>query len=174
MADPTHETSFVMYDRMPSAILSDGLIPVPLWAVTAISLSQSYHLPPIGSSAARALVDVHNDTITLSGILIGSERFVWKLALETIAESGRRGGAGLAAASSLLGVPGLDLSGLILVTSMTIRTNMQVQSMNFNASSNRRETIEVGITLVHMPPPGPVSKLLDVASVGLQAIRSVL
>lgn len=172
MADePKHETSFAFYDRMPSAILSDGLIPVPLWSVTAISLSQSYHLPAIGSSASRAMVDVHNDTITLNGVLVGAERFAWKLALETIAESGRRGGSGLTAGLAMLGV---DISGLILVTAMTIRTDMQVQSMSFSASAARRETLDVSITLVHMPPPGPLSKLLDIASVGLQAIRSAV
>jgi hypothetical protein len=172
MADePEHETSFAFYERMPSAILSDGLVPVPLWAVTAISLSQSYHLPPIGSSAARAMVDVHSDTIVLNGVLIGHERFAWKLALETIAESGRRGGSGLTAGLSMLG---LDISGLILVTAMTIRTDMQVQAMSFSASATRREALDVSITLVHMPPPGAMAKLLDIASVGLQAVRSAV
>lgn len=170
MADePKHETSFAFYDRMPSAILSDGLIPVPLWSVTAISLSQTYHLPAIGSSASRAMVDVHDDTITLNGVLVGAERFAWKLALETIAESGRRGGSGLTAGLAMLGH-----SGLILVTAMTIRTDMQVQSMSFSASAARRETLDVSITLVHMPPPGPSSKLLDIASLRLQAIRSAV
>jgi hypothetical protein len=171
MADPGHETSFQHYWRVPSAILSDGLLIVPLWSVTAISLSQSYHLPPIGSSASRALVDVHNDTITLNGVLIGAERFAWKLALETMAESGRRGGSGLTAGLAMLGV---EVSGLVLVTAMTIRSDMQVQSMSFSASAARREALDVSITLLHMPAPGPASKLFDVGSVGLQAIRSAV
>ena len=100
--------------------------------------------------------------------------FVWKLALETIAESGRRGGAGLAAR--------------IVPARRSWPGPIRIDPCDFDDDSNKHastidelqrvfespETIEVGITLVHMPPPGPVSKLLDVASVGLQAIRSVL
>jgi hypothetical protein len=34
-----------------------------LWAVTALSLSETYHLPPIGLSGAKAIVSTHDDTI---------------------------------------------------------------------------------------------------------------
>src|SRR4051812_40954046 len=85
--------TFQNYGVIPSAIISDGLIPVPLWAVTAMTLSETYHLPPIGSSGAKAIVATHDDTITLTGVLIGPERYAWKLALETMAETSKRGGA---------------------------------------------------------------------------------
>lgn len=156
--------SFVTQQAMPAAILTDGLVPVPLWAVTAMSLTASYHLPPIGSSAARALVDTHSDTITLNGLLLGQQRFAWKLALETIAESGRRGGALITAGLAALG---MDISGVILITALTIRTDLQVQSLVFNVTAARRDAIEVTITLAHMPPPGGVAKLLDIASMGV-------
>ena len=85
--------SFQRYDVIPSAILSDGLIPIPLWAVTSMTLTETYHLPPIGSSGARAVVGTHDDTISLSGLLIGPERYAWKCGLETLAETSKRGGA---------------------------------------------------------------------------------
>jgi hypothetical protein len=161
------ERSFVNADGMPSAIITDGLIPVPLFAVTAMTLNETYQLPAIGSTAARALVDTHSDTIALTGLLLGKERFAWKLALETIAESSKRGGAGIVAGLSALG---LDISGAILITAMTIRTDLQVQSLAFTASAAKRDALDVSIQLAHMPPPGARSKLLDMASVAVSTL----
>ena len=96
--------SFQHYFAVPSAIISDGIVNVPLYAVTSLTLSSSYHLPPIGSSGERAIVDTHDDTLQLSGVFVGPERFAWKLALEDMAESSKRGGfvAGLTAVAESL------------------------------------------------------------------------
>jgi len=161
------ERSFHYYDGMPSAILTDGLVPVLLYAVTAMTMNEVYQLPPIGSSASRTLVDTHHDTISINGLLLGRERFAWKLALETIAESGKRGGAGLTA---LLSAAGMDISGLILITSMVIRTDLQIQNLTFGATASKRDAIDVSIQLAHMPPPGARTKLLDMASVGVSTL----
>jgi hypothetical protein len=78
--------SFQNYSTIPSAIISDGgLLTIPLWAVTTMSLSEQYHLPPIGSTGARAIVSTHDDEISLSGLLVGFERYTWKFALERLA-----------------------------------------------------------------------------------------
>ena len=155
--------TFQDYATMPSAIVSDGATVVPLWAVTSISLSETYHLPPIGSSGAKAIVATHDDTVTLSGVLVGPERYAWKLALETLADLSKRGGA-------LSAFTGGKVSGLILVTSMTIRTDMQIQSLSFTASSAKREALDVSLTMAHMPLPGALAKLLDLASLGVGAL----
>jgi hypothetical protein len=155
--------SFQSYLAVPSAIISDGIVTIPLWAVTQMSLTETYHLPPIGSSGARAVVATHDDTVSLSGVLVGAERFTWKLALETLAESSKRG-------SALGKFTGGKVSGLILVTSMTIRTDMQVQSLTFSASAARRDVLDVSIALAHMPLPSALGKLLDVASIGIGAL----
>ena len=156
-------TTFQDYATMPSAIVSDGATVVPLWAVTSISLSETYHLPPIGSSGAKAIVATHDDTVTLSGVLVGPERYAWKLALETLADLSKRGGA-------LSAFTGGKVSGLILVTSMTIRTDMQIQSLSFTASSAKREALDVSLPMAHMPLPGALAKLLDLASLGVGAL----
>ena len=158
--------SFQKYVAVPSAVISDGVVTVPLWAVTAMSLSQSYHLPPIGSSGAKAIVATHDDTITLNGLLVGGERFAWKLALETMAETSKRGGA-------LGALSGGSISGLILITSMTIRTDMQVQSLTFSASAGRRDVLDVALSLAYMPLPSALGKLLDVASIGIGALADL-
>jgi hypothetical protein len=158
--------SFQSYLEVPSAIVSDGIVTVPLWAVTSMSLTETYHLPPIGSSGARSVMATHDDTVSLSGVLVGVERFAWKLALETIAETSKRG-------SALAALSGGRVSGLILITSMTIRTDMQIQSLSFTASSAKRDTLDVAITLAHMPLPGALGKLLDVASIGVGALADL-
>jgi len=155
--------SFQQLLAIPSAIIADGPITVPLWAVTAMTLSESYHLPPIGTRGVRAVIGTHDDTITLSGVLVGAQRYAWKLGLETLAESGKRG-------SFLARTTGGKVSGLVLVTSMTIRTDMQIQSLSFTASAARRETIDVSITLAYLPLPSALGKLLDAASLGVAAL----
>jgi len=145
--------SFLNYVAIPSAVIARGMAAVPLFAVTSMSLSETYHLPPIGSSTQKAIVATHDDTVSLSGLLVGPERFGWKLALEELADASKRGP-----------------NGLTLVTSMTIRTEMQIQSLSFSASSARKEVIEVAISLAHMPSPGARGKLLDAAALGVAAL----
>ena len=74
-----------------------------------------------------------------------------------MAESSKRG-------TKLL-VVGPKMNGLVLVTAMTIRTDMQVQSLTFSAAANRRETLDVQMTLAYMPSPGILGKLLDLGSI---------
>jgi hypothetical protein len=109
------------------------------------------------------VVATHDDTVSLSGLLVGSERFLLKLALEALADASKRGSA-LAAAT------GGQVSGLILVTAMTIRTDMQVQSLSFTASAARKDVLEVSISMAHMPLPGALGKLLDLASLGVSSL----
>jgi hypothetical protein len=156
--------SFQNYGTIPSAIISDGgLNTIPLWAVTTLSLNQAYHLPPIGSAGAKAIVSTHDDTISLSGILVGAERYTWKLLLERLAEASKRG-------TALSAYTGGKVGGLILVTSMTIRTDMQIQSLSFTVSSAKRDAIDVSITMAHMPLPSALGALFSAASIGVGAL----
>jgi hypothetical protein len=109
---------------------------------------------------------VHDDTLALSAVLVGHERFAWKLGLEQLAEASRRG-------SALSRFTGGRFGGLILITSLTIRTDIQVQSLSFSVSAARRETIDVSLTLAHLPLPSLLGKLLDVAAVGVGALADV-
>jgi hypothetical protein len=160
MSSPTSQLSRL---GVPSAIISDGIITVPLFAVTTMTLNETYALPAIGSTTARAVVASHDDTVTLIGMLIGPQRYAEKLALETLADTSRRG-------SALGAFTQGRFSGLILLTAMTIRTDMQVQTLQFSASAARRDVLEVTITLAHLPLPSALGKLLDVASVGVGAL----
>ncbi|PJR10711.1 hypothetical protein CEJ86_29065 [Sinorhizobium meliloti] len=145
---------------LPSAVIADGFRFVPLWAVSSIAISESYHRPPLGSSFARQLVDTHDDTLTLSASLVGWDRFLWKEYLELVAEASLRG-------SMLERLSSGKAGGLILVTSITIRTDLYMQSLSFTASATRRDVIDVSMTLVHLPRPGFLAQVLDLSAVGV-------
>jgi len=160
-------SSFASYLHTPSAILSDGIIPVPLWSVTQMSIEETYSLPQIGGTSRKAAVASHDDVITLTAVLVGHERFAWKLALENLAEASRRGTALSKLTQGAVG-------GLILITSATIRTDLAVQGMTISMSAQRRETLDVTLRMAHLPRPGSLAKLLDIASVGVGALTDAL
>lgn len=126
--------------EVPSALLvASPLKFVPLFAVSSMSLQETYFLPPVGTARERMRIRGHDDTINLSGLLIGPTRFAQKILLEEIAAGG--------------GIGSLPFGGAILVTTMTIRTDMHVQSLTFNVTAARRQVIEVAMSLQHVPRP---------------------
>jgi hypothetical protein len=161
------QASFLDVAGPPAAVLSDGIVTVPLWAVNSLALTEAYQLPPVGSAGMRAVSQVHDDTLTISAMLVGPSRFAWKLALEQLAESSRRGTA-LAALSARIGA---RVGGLVLVTPLTIRTDIQVQSLSFTANAGKRDALDVQLTLVHLPLPSLFGKLLEVGDVLVQGLR---
>ena len=156
-------SSWVDVSGAPSAIISDGLVTIPLYAVSQINLTESYHLPAIGTSTMRATVATHDDTISLSGLLVGDERYALKFALETLAESSKLG-------TALERISQGAVSGLVLISGMTVRTDLQIQSLTFTEQAQRRDVIDVSISLVYMPRPGVLAKLLDLASLGVGSL----
>jgi hypothetical protein len=159
----TQATSF-QTTVLPSAVLADPpALFVPLFAVSTMSLSETYFLPPLGPARQRMIVPAHDDTITLSALLIGEDRFEWKLLLETMADLSKRGGV-------LESLTGGAVSGLVLVTSMTIRTDMQIQSLTFSASAARRDVLEVNMTLAYVPRSGLLGMALNAASVAVAGL----
>ena len=160
-------SSYQSYLHTPSAVLSDGIVLVPLWSVTQMSIEETYSLPQIGGTSRKAAVASHDDTISLTAVLLGAERFTWKLALENLAESSRRG-------TALQKLTNGAVGGLILVTAATIRTDLAVQSLGITLSAARRDTLDVTLRMAHLPRPGSLAKLLDIASVGVGALTDLL
>jgi hypothetical protein len=160
-------SSYQSYLHTPSAILSDGIVPVPLWSVTQMTIEETYSLPQIGGTSRKAAVASHDDTISLTAVLLGPERFAWKLALENLAEASRRG-------TALSKLTNGAVGGLILITAATIRTDLAVSGLTISLSATRRETLDVSLRLAHLPRPGSLAKLLDVASVGVGALTDGL
>jgi hypothetical protein len=158
---------FEPYLHTPSAVLSDGVVPVPLWAVSQLSIEASYFVPQVGGTRQRVAVVTHDDTISLSATLVGPLRFAWKAALENLAESSRQG-------TALSRLTRGAVGGLVLVTTATIRTDLAVQSLSFSLTSQRRDTIDVSLRMLHLPRPNGLAKLLDVSSIGVGALTDAL
>lgn len=156
--------SYTHADGVPSAIISDGLVTIPLYAVSQIALSESYHLPAIAQTSTRSTVATHDDTIALTGLLTGPERYALKFALESLAESAKLG-------TALEGLTGGAVSGLVVITGMAVRTDMQIQSLSFTAAAARRDVIDVSISFAYMPRPTSPARLLEAGNV---AIRSLI
>lgn len=142
----------------PAALLVDLPVVVALVAVSRLSLSESYALPPVGATAFRTTTTASTDTISLSALLVGSagERLAQRKQLELIAASSRRGG-------TLGAFTGGALTGVVFVSALVTRTNIQVADLSFSVSPQRIGATEVSMTLRHVPRPGPVDLLVDVA-----------
>lgn len=160
-------SSFQDYLRTPSAVLSDGIVPVPLWSITQFQIDATYSLPQIGGSSLKAAVASHDDTLSITAVLLGPERYSMKLLLENLAESSRRG-------TALSSLTAGAVGGLILLSTPTIRTDLAVQSLSITVSATRRDALDVVIKFVHLPRPGSLAKLLDVGSIGVGALGDVL
>lgn len=156
-------TSFIHPDAPPSAILSDGIVTIPLYAVSTVTLNESYHLPPLGASGMYTAVGTHDDTINLSGLLLGEDRFGLKFALERMAEP-------LWSSSPLAQLTGGNASGLVLITSLTVRTDLLVDALNFTASAARRDVIDVTIALRQMDRPKVRARNLEAANLAVRAL----
>lgn len=160
-------SSYQSYLHTPSAVLSDGIVPVPLWSVSQMSIEETYSLPTIGGTSRKVAAVSHDDTLSLSAVLLGPERFTWKLALENLAEASRRG-------TALSKLTHGAVGGLILISAATIRTDLAVSSLTVTMAATRRDTLDVSLRLVHLPRPGSLAKLLDVASIGVGALTDGL
>ncbi|MFB7473616.1 hypothetical protein [Kitasatospora sp. NPDC056184] len=159
-------SSFQRYGP-PSLVLSDGLATVPLWAVTSLDLSRQYSYERIGPAEVR-------ETVVVSGLLVGAERFAWKAALEALAEHETGTGA-FAAGSALAGLAdaGAGAAGrqLTLLAESTIRTDLRIVSLAFAERAERREVVEVSLTLAHAPEwKGGPGVPADAAVAGLSAL----
>lgn len=152
---------------VPSAVL--GLVPVlvPLFSVSSIGLTSSYHLPPIGAGGDRVLMSTHDDQIAISAVLPGQLRFMWKQMLEQLSQVAL-------GVNPLQLIPGNNVTaGLQLWTTMTLRSDIYIQNLSFTATSQKRKALDVSMTLVHLPRPSLAGQLLsaglDVANMAVSS-----
>jgi hypothetical protein len=116
---------------------------VPLFTVTSLTLNEGYKVVPIAGSRLAQLVSPTNKTIIIDAVLVGSTRLLVKKGLEGMALTSRV----MAAATA----PLMKLSGLAVVSGMTISVDMQITSLRFTQSNQKRDAIDVSITLEEVP-----------------------
>jgi hypothetical protein len=116
---------------------------VPLFTVTSLTLNEGYQVVRIAGSRLAQLVSPTTRTITVEAVLVGSTRLVVKKGLEAMALTSRALAAGAA--------PLMNLTGLPVVSGMTISLDMQITSLRFTQSNQKRDAIDASITLEYVP-----------------------
>jgi len=142
---------------------------VPLFTVTSMTLNEGYTVARISGSRLAQLVSPTTRTIQLEAVLLGSSRLLMKKALETMALVSRASAAGVA--------PLMNKTGLPVVSGLTIALEMQITSLKFTQSNQKRDAIDVSLTLEHVPRSSAVALIgegLDLAlAVTVAAVPSV-
>ncbi|MFD0277841.1 hypothetical protein ACFVHB_28580 [Kitasatospora sp. NPDC127111] len=155
---------------MPAGVNVPVLIgAVPLFTVTSLTVNEGYQVARIAGSRLAQLVSPTARTITVEAVLVGQTRLIVKKGLEAMALTSRA----LAPAAA----PLMNLAGLPVVCGMTISLDMQITSLRFTQSNQRRDAIDASITLEQVPRStltAVLGEALDLAlAVGIAAVPSV-
>jgi hypothetical protein len=154
---------------MPAGINVPVLVGgVPLFTATSVTLNEGYQVQRIAGSSLAQLVSPTTKTIAIEAVLIGRERLVAKKELEALALTSR------VLASSV--APSMNVAGIPVVSGLTISLDMQITSLRFAISNQKRDAVDVSITLEQVPRSSVsaiVGEALDMAlAAGTAAIPS--
>lgn len=142
---------------------------VPLFTVTSLTLNEGYHVARISGSRLAQLVSPTARTISVEAVLVGRTRLLVKKGLEAMALTS----PALAQAVA----PAMNLAGLPVVCGMTVSLDMQITSLRFAQSNQKRDAIDVAVTLEQVPRSSITAVLgeaLDLAlAAGVAAVPSV-
>jgi hypothetical protein len=134
---------------------------VPLLYVQSISLSEGYQIERIAGSSFSQAIAPTTKTIAIEATLLGSDRLQVKKELEALALVSRV----LVAATA----PLLAVSGIPIVCGLTVSLDMQITDLRFNQSVQKREAIDVSLTLRHVPRSKITAILGEAADLALAA-----
>jgi hypothetical protein len=138
---------------------------VPLFYVQSLTLEEGYEFKQIEDSGFAQGIAPTKKTIGIEAILPGPDRLLLKKALEAMALTSR---LFLAAAAPLLAVTGLPV-----VSGMTISTDMQITSLAFTQSTERRDALHLKLNLLHVPRNSAAALIGELADVALAAGTAV-
>jgi hypothetical protein len=116
---------------------------VPLLYVQSISISEGYQIERIAGSSFSQAIAPTTKTIAIEAVLLGPDRLQLKKDLEALALVSRV----LVAATA----PALKTSGISVVSGLTISLDMQITDLRFNQSVQKRDAVDVSMTLRHVP-----------------------
>src|SRR5438045_2685115 len=116
---------------------------VPLLYVQSLSISEGYRIERIAGSPFSQAVAPTTKTISIEAMLIGKERLLQKKALEVLALVSR---VMVAAAA-----PSLAVTGIPVICGLTISLDMQITQLRFSQTAQKRDALDVSITLEHVP-----------------------
>jgi hypothetical protein len=135
--------------QQPSVLL--GV--VPLFAVSRISLSERYELPPSGDRGLSQSTSTITREVQIEALLIGDSKQATRLGLEAMADLSKT----IPAASSIL-------NGIPMVAGLTTLLDMQINNLTFGQSAEEKDVYTVSISLKHCPKPGLMTLLSNVTN----------
>ncbi|MFI8961912.1 hypothetical protein ACIGO8_07335 [Streptomyces sp. NPDC053493] len=134
---------------------------VPLLYVQSITMTEGYRVERILGSRFAQATQPSTKTITIEALLLGPERLVTKKALEVLALTSR---ALLSAAG-----PALAAGGIPVVCGLTLSLDMQITDLRFAQSVQKRDAIDVSLTLQHVPRSSLTALIGEAADLALAA-----
>ena len=135
--------------------------PVALLYVQSLSLAEGYQIERIaGSRFAQALAPT-TKTIAIEALLIGPDRLRLKKELEALALVSRV----LVAATA----PALAAAGIPVVCGLTVSLDMQITELKFAQSVQKRDALDVSLSLRYVPRSTLTTVLGEVADLALAA-----
>jgi hypothetical protein len=146
---------------MPDVNIPVLVGPVPLMYVQSMNVTEGYRIERIAGSKFSQAIAPTTKTIAIEAILLGPERLLLKKALEVLALTSRV----LVAAAA----PALAVTGIPVVSGLTISLDMQITDLRFTQSVQRREALDVSITLQYVPRSSLTAILSEVADLALAA-----
>lgn len=123
---------------------------IPLFAVNNLTLNEEFKLPDIGRGDKSQWLGKTKYTVSIDGLLVGPERFLYKTGLELVADLSM-------VLASLVSIPGLG--GVPLVSGLTVLPDMQITSLRFTQTSQEFGAIGVNIQMKQCPK-GFIAELL--------------
>jgi hypothetical protein len=135
--------------------------PVPLLYVQSMSLSEGYQIERIAGSSFSQAIAPTTKTIAIEAMLLGPDRLRLKKELEALALVSRV----LVAAAA----PALAVTGIPVVSGLTISLDMQITDLRFNQSVQKRDAVDVSLTLRHVPRSSLTAILGEAADLVLAA-----
>ena len=132
---------------------------VPLLHVQSMTLSQGYRIERIMGSRWSQATQPTTKTISIEAVLLGPNRLLLKKALEAMALTSRA----LVAASA----PLLAVTGIPVVSGMTISLDMQITDLRITQSINKRQALDVSISLQHVPRSNVSALVGEAADIAL-------
>jgi hypothetical protein len=133
--------------------------PVPLLYVQSMSVSEGYRIERIAGSSFSQAIAPTTKTISIEAILLGPERLLLKKELEALALTSRVLVAATARALAIAGIP--------VVSGLTISLDMQITELRFSQSVQKRDALDVTLSLQHVPRSSLFSVLGELADLAL-------
>lgn len=135
--------------------------PVALMYVQSMVINEGYKIDRIVRSKFSQAIAPTTKTISIEAILIGPDRLKQKKELEALALVSR---LLVSTAGPLLAVTGIPV-----ISALTFSLDMQITSLRFTQSVQKREALDVSLSLDYVPRSAASIILSELADVALAA-----